>query len=241
MTISIDAAPAPEAPARASGRSKAHDLSHQAHRQLIGYLGILLPLVLFGLAGLRPTPGLPRWEALQSVSAYYYTGAVAAFVGILFALALFLFTYGGYEGYLADRIVGRIGAICALGVAFFPTAAPGGLSEPSWWREITRTIHYGSAATLFIVFIVFSLWLFRKTKEPKGEPLPSGKRQRNRVYLVCGFVMVVSVLWAGSSYFTGADIFWAEVFALWAFAVSWLVKGYAHRPVVEGVKRVLAG
>jgi hypothetical protein len=241
MTISIDAAPSAEAPAQASDKSKAHDLSHQAHRQLIGYLGILLPLVLFGLAGLRPTPGLQRWVPLESVSAYYYTGAVAAFVGILFALALFLFTYGGYKGYLADRIVGRIGAFCALGVAFFPTAAPGGLSEPSWWREITRTIHYVSASTLFLVFIVFSLWLFRKTGVPKGEPLPLGKRQRNRVYLICGLVMVVNVLWAGSSYFTGADIFWAEVFALWAFAVSWLVKGYAHRPVVEGVKRVLAG
>ena len=220
-------------------RSKPHDLNHQAHRQLIGYLGILLPLLLVGLAALRPTPGLPRLEPLTSVSAYYYTGAVAAFVGILFALALFLFTYGGYQGYLADRVVGKVGAFCALGVALFPTAAPGSLSEPSWWREITRTIHYLSATSLFLVFIVFSLWLFRKTKVPKGGELSPGKRQRNRVYLICGLVMVANVLWAGSSYFTGASIFWAEIFALWAFAVSWLVKGYAHRPVINGVKGVL--
>ena len=220
------------------GLSKPHDLSHQAHRQLIGYLGILLPVILFVLAGLRPTGSLPPWETLSSVSAYYYTGAVAAFVGILFALALFLFTYGGYQGYLADRVVGKIGGFCALGVALFPTAAPGGLSEPPWWGETTRTIHYVSATLLFGVFIVFSLWLFRKTKVPKGEELSPGKRRRNNVYLICGLVMVASVLWAGSSYFTGAPIFWAETVALWAFAVSWLVKGYAYRPVLNRVKEV---
>jgi hypothetical protein len=182
------------------------------------------------------------------VSAYYYTGAMAAFVGILVGLALFLFTYGGYEGYLADRVVAKIGGACALGVAFFPTAAPAGLSEPVWWKDATRTIHYVSATLLFLVFIVFSLWLFRKGKgkgRGKGRGtgstsrLSKGKRQRNRVYLICGLVMVANVLWAGSSYFTGAPIFWAETLALWAFAISWLVKGYAHKPVVETVKEVL--
>ena len=96
-----------------------------------------------------------------------------------------------------------------------------------------RTIHYLSAALLFVVFIVFSLWLFRKTNVPKGEPIPTDKLWRNRIFLVCGLVMVASVLWAASSYFTGAPIFWPEAIAVWAFAVSWLVKGEAHRPVVD--------
>lgn len=223
------------------GATRPLALSHQAHRQLIGYLGILLPIILLALAGLRPTPGMPRWEPLDSVSAYYYTGAVAAFVGVLFALALFLFTYGGYENVRADRVVAKVGALCALGVALFPTAAPSGLSEPAWWGEGARTIHYLSAACLFSTFIVFSLWLFRKTSVPPDGRVPAEKRRRNRVFLVCGWVMVANVLWAGSSYFTGAPIFWAEVFALWAFAVSWLVKGYAHRLVITKVKQVLSG
>lgn len=227
-------------PDPASGASRPLALSHQAHRQLIGYLGILLPVILLALAGLRPTPGLPIWEPLDSVSAYYYTGAVAAFVGVLFALALFLFTYGGYENVRADRVVAKVGAVCALCVALFPTAAPAGLPEPSWWGKTTRTIHYLSATCLFFTFIVFSLWLFRKTSVPPGRKVPAGKRRRNRVFLVCGWVMVANVLWAGSSYFTGAPIFWAEVFALWAFAVSWLVKGYAHRPVISTVRQVLS-
>ena len=54
----------------------------------------------------RPTPGLPRWETLNSVSAYYYSGAVAAFVRVIFALALFLFTYRGYKNDRVDRWAG---------------------------------------------------------------------------------------------------------------------------------------
>ena len=30
----------------------------------------------------------------------------------------------------------------------------------------------------------------------------------------------------------------AETIALWAFAVSWLVKGYAYRPVLNTVREV---
>ena len=46
------------------------DLPHLAHRQLIGYLGLFLPALVWAVAGLRPTNGLPRWCLLPSVSAY---------------------------------------------------------------------------------------------------------------------------------------------------------------------------
>jgi len=60
------------------------------------------------LAGIRPVNNLPQWDLLNSISAYYYTGAVAVFVGVLFALSLFLFTYPGYERVFADRVVGGL-------------------------------------------------------------------------------------------------------------------------------------
>jgi len=50
----------------------------------------MLPLLLWVIAGWRPTTGVQPWELMSSVSAYYYTGAVAAFVGILVSLAVFL-------------------------------------------------------------------------------------------------------------------------------------------------------
>jgi len=40
------------------------------------------------------------------------------------------------------------------------------------------------------------------------------------------------MMWAGSSYFTGTAIFWAEALALEFFAVSWLVKGRFDRTAV---------
>ena len=49
------------------------DLSQLAHRRVIGYLGLMLPVLLFALAGLRPIPGVERWSLLSSVSSYYYT------------------------------------------------------------------------------------------------------------------------------------------------------------------------
>src|SRR5690606_26152835 len=99
------------------------DLSGHGHRRLIGIFGLLLPLLLWLTAGSRPTPAVEAWELLDSISAYYYTGAVAIFVGILVALSLLLVTYRGYandRGWL-DRGVAITAGVAAFGVAFFPT------------------------------------------------------------------------------------------------------------------------
>ena len=207
------------------------DLSQRAHRLLIGFLGLFLPGLLFFAAGVRPTEGLQPWRFLHSVSAYYYTGAVGAFVGVLFALSLFLFSYRGYTNDKADRMLGKLGGVAALGVALFPTAPPPGLSGPKWWNPATGMVHYASAVLLFFAFILFSMWLFRKSSEPSRQNRPAEKRVRDRICLACGIVMVICVLWAGSSMLTGARIFWPEALAIVAFATSWLVKGEVHRTV----------
>jgi hypothetical protein len=76
------------------------DRSTHGHRQLLGWLGILLPLICLVWSAVFPTTvRLSSSEVitptLKSVSAYYYTSAVWAFVGILVGMALFLFTYKG--------------------------------------------------------------------------------------------------------------------------------------------------
>ena len=216
---------------------RADDLSDHAHRQLIGYIGLVLPLLLVLIAVARD--GMDRWRTLESISAYYYTGAVTAFVGMLVALALFLFTYGGYRNkyHWADRTAAITAAVAALGVAFFPTVAPTGIAALSWWTPATGVLHHVCAVVLFAMFAVFALWLFRIT--PDGDRAPPDKRWRNRVYLVCGITIVASIIWAGLAGLNGRPIFLPESIALVAFAVSWLVKGYAHRTIAEAASALL--
>lgn len=217
------------------------DLSSHAYRQLIGSLGLVLPLLLWLIGGLRPTEGLPRWELLGSVSAYYYTGSVAAFVGVLVALGVFLFTYRGYnnEYRRRDRVAAIIAGGAAVLVAFFPTAAPNGLAAPSWWTPRTGAIHYVAAVVLFCAFIYFSLFLFPKSRVGAGAPLPPDKRFRNGIYIVCGIAMVGCILWAAGASLSGEAIFWPEALALEFFAVSWLFKGRVDRTAVAAGHRAL--
>ena len=221
--------------------SEPDDLSGHAHRQLIGYLGLSLPVLVWLAAGWRPMSGLEAWTLLGSISAYYHTGAVAALVGILIALAVFFFTYRGYgnEYGRRDRIAAVMAGAAAVLVAVFPARPPDGLPPPLWWDETTGRIHYAAAVVLFGAFIFFALFQFPKSKQTPGEPLPLDKRVRNRIYRVCGAAMAVCVAWAGTALFTGAAIFWPEALALECFAVSWLVKGRADRTAIAVGTRTL--
>ena len=219
--------------------SRADDLAGSAHRQLIGYIGLLLPLFIILLVLWRD--GEKLWRKLESISAYYYTGANAAFVGMLVALALFLFTYRGYGNNQnwADRWASNIAAWAALVVAFFPRKVPDGFTALLWWERWVGVLHYVAAVTLFGMFAVFALWLFRKRADGEKE-IPDDKRWRNRIYFTCGIVIVGSMAWAGWNAFKDRPIFWPESFALIAFSVSWLVKGYAHRTIASAARALLS-
>jgi hypothetical protein len=184
---------------------------------------------------------LQHWSLLGSISAYYYTGAVGVFVGVLFALSLFLFSYRGYRGDRADRILGKIAGAAALGVPLFPTKPPLESLAPSWWAPVMGNLHLVSAALLFASFIVFSIWLFRKSRIARFRDRPLEKRVRDSVCLACGIVMIASMLWAASSAFSHAPIFWPETIAIEAFGISWLAKGEAHLSVARVVRLLAPG
>lgn len=213
------------------------DLSSNAHRQLIGYIGLALPILLYLLAGARPTTGLERWKVLGSISAYFYTGAVAAFIGMLVALALFLLTYRGYANRYRqlDRAAAITAGCAALAVAFFPSKAPIPALEVSWWSPGSALIHYIAAVVLFGSFAFFSLFLFRLGTDKSS---PADKRRLNTIFLVCGIVIIASIIWAGINGWQKKSIFVPESIALTAFAVSWLVKGRAHKTIASAVKSV---
>ena len=218
------------------------DLSGHFHRQLIGNVGLLLPALLWLIAAWRPTAADQiRWVPLSSVSAYYYSGAVSAFSGLLVALALFLFAYRGYDNkyYRRDRIAAWIAGLAALLVALFPTAAP---SEPLtlfWWTKPIGVIHFAAATVLFGSFIYFSLFQFPMARRRKSTPLSRAKRARNVIYISSGLAMVACITWAVIAQVRGQSIFWPEVLALEFFAISWLVKGRAYSTVAAAGKRAV--
>jgi hypothetical protein len=215
------------------------DQSTRSHRQMIGYLGLLLVPAVVVLAGIRPSTGIgDPWAILPSISAYYYTGGTAVFVGVLCALSVFLFTYQGYdnEKNVTDRATAMFGGLAAAVVALFPAAAPEGVDELLWWTRATGAIHYVAAALLLGSFAVFCLWLFPRSHRGQWRAfaeLDAVKQARNTVYLVCGLAIVGSLIWAGSSIWTNAPIFLPECIALLAFAAAWLVKGRLDRTIAE--------
>jgi hypothetical protein len=214
------------------------DLSTHRHRVMIGVLGAALPLLVGVIGWLRPvdpTLSVP----LSSISAYYYSGAVAVFAGILACLAVYFITYGGYDNpdRWKDRLAALTAATAAICVALFPTDAPSKLLALPWWTKSLGIVHIVAAGGLFGAFIFFALFLFPKSAN-KGEPLPPDKKLRNMVYRACGVVMLVCVVWAGVRALQRKDIFWLEAVALEAFALSWLVKG---RAAVAAARVISAG
>lgn len=216
------------------------DLSGYWHRQVIGYLGAILPGLLL-IINWRRLVGLPSWPPLNSVSTYYHTGAVVAFVGILYALAVYLFTYQGYRNEFRrrDRTLAIIAGCAAIIVAFFPTAAPNEELKPPWLTDGSEVIHKIAAAVLFGAFIFFCILQFPKTDTEKGRPLPPDKRMRNAVYYFCGAAMAVCILLVVILSVRNASIFWPEALALEFFALSWLVKGRVDWTAVTAAKRTL--
>lgn len=200
------------------------DLASNRHRLLIGASGAATPFALYIVAAWRPTSGLPRYAFLGSLSAYYYTGAVAVFVGFLVALAAFLITYRGYRNEYGtwDKVMAWTAAGGALAVAFFPTDPPNGLTGPDWWHLWVGYVHGVGAAAMFISFTAFALWLFRQSGQQVKD---RGKQARNVVYLVCGIIMVGCLVATPVVGFAGGRIVWLEFIAWECFAICWLVKG----------------
>lgn len=197
-------------------RSDLQIISYLTLRTLIGSLGIMLPVVL-ALGGFIFSESI---TLERSISNYYYTPMGDVLVGVLFVLGFFLLTYKGYEP--IDNIMGSLGFVFALGVALFPCQSD---------FLSVKVVHFVSAGLLFGVFAFFSLVLFTKTHEDK-EP-SSGKKNRNVVFWVCGLAIILFLLLIGLSFIfltpeqrdSYKVAFWLESLALWAFGISWLVKG----------------
>lgn len=185
-------------------------------RRAIGVIGIALPVVLV-LGNLVHGGGL-----LNSISAYYYTDLRDVWVGSMCAIGVFLLSYRGYS--TVDEIAGDVAAVAAIGLALCPTT-PG---DPNGSDRLFGVLHLVFAGVFFLTLAFFCLFLFTKTGETRPTPR---KVQRNRVYIVCGAVILASLVlivfapWLVDSSLHPA--LWLESAAILAFGVAWLTKGEA--------------
>ena len=190
-------------------------VSYYALRILIGAADILLPLLLI-IGNLIANNSL---QIEFSVSDYYDNSTAGdILVGVLFVLGFFLMTYKGYDK--TDSQVANLGCVFALGVALFPTTST---------NYVVHIMHFVFALLLFTVFIVFSMYLFRKTDT--NTVYTKQKDKRNKVYLACGIIMIlciagiaIGMLWLEKLSTTYHLVFWFELVAFIAFGVSWVVK-----------------
>ena len=204
-------------------------ISYLTLRKTVGILAILFPVIIIG----GPLVSGQCHEILGNLSTYYHTGMRNIFVGILCAIALFLFAYNGYDR--RDAIAGNIACVMALLVAFFPTAvteaSPPCILYP-YENKISSSIHFFAAGGFFLVLAYFSIFLFTK-KEPNPTKM---KLKRNTLYRVCGYIILVCILVMALLFMLdnlhNGEILkgynptiWLETLALWAFGISWLVKG----------------
>lgn len=231
-----------------SGKDNKNDdfvISYQMLRRAIGYLGIGLPIAL--IIGLK-IAGHGFVES--SISSYYHTIMRNIFVGVICAFAFFLFAYRGYNN--EDNRVANLAALFALGVAFFPMIpeSPKMGCDPSFLipQKVSDTFHFIFAAGFFLTLSYFSIFLFTKSEKDqnvlgfrrkfrKNKDIDSKKVQRNIIYIICGFLMLVCIslcafyiLWLDKYLDLESlhPIFWLESIALWAFGLSWLIKGIPY-------------
>lgn len=198
-------------------------LSYLTLRKVLGGLGMLLPLVL--LVGGKLLYGL---EIQETVSDYYHTGMRDIFVGVLCAMGVFLYSYKGYSR--KDNWAGTLASVLVIGTALFPTTPV----DPTPLTAALGKVHIACAVGYFSTLAYFSIALF--TKSAPNRPLTPRKRQRNSVYRACGWVMLAAIT-SSAIYFLLPEgltapidaaidpVFCLESLAIFAFGVSWFVKG----------------
>lgn len=230
--------------ARTQERDNHLVMSYMALRRAIGLMGAALPVILL-VYGLGWGGGL-----LPSISDYYYSPLREVFVGILCALAVFLWSYRGYDDrdrWLTDARVARVASLGALGVAWVPTVPmqPGPvvctMAQCILGVDWASRVHYLSAALFFAALAVFCLVQFIRGGAETVE-----KRARNRIYRLCGRVIVACMVLIGlaavamplAPKIQFSFVFWLETVACFAFAISWRVKGEALRPLVRAARAV---
>ncbi len=203
------------------------NLSYLILRRSVGGIGIGLPVALI-------VAGLFSGNIETTMSGFYHTGMQDIFVASNCIVGVFLLAYGGYDKaddeWFSDRALAVFTGFGAIVLALIPTASEGATASA---EIFFGNIHLIAAACFFLGLGVFSFAKFSRTSGPY-----------KRTYQVLGLVIFAAIAAIGFGKLFLPDpakdsiwqdwVFWLEVVAVWAFGISWLIKG----KTMEGMKNL---
>ncbi|HST66699.1 MAG TPA: hypothetical protein VLM05_16045 [Mycobacteriales bacterium] len=219
----------------ATRRDAGYARSYWWMRRVVGWIGIVLPFLLFA-GEVFFVPGTVHVRG--SLSAYYHSAMQDFFVGGLCVIGFLLVTYMLGRTRSWDFRVSLVAGIAVLGVVFFPTRRPGWQTLPSC-RDATvppscssvehvlgespTAVVHAICAVVFILGLAVMSLLFAANEVRPGTPI--GHRNRFALHLGLGILILVAGLWAflGVDLFSVDRLYVGEVVAVWSFGASWLL------------------
>ena len=198
---------------------KVKAMSSLLHRNVLGGLGMLLPVIsIIGGLFVRNKP--ESWWYSISVT-YYITPALPIILG---SCGIFLLCYRSYEK--IDTIINVLSGIFAFGVVLFPCANPYGIEYVGYFQipvRVSNVIHCASAMLLFALLAFNIGWLFTRGKNELN----------NKIYKVCAWSMIVimvlfvilTIVRICGVNIPGFLTMIVEAVLLLIFGFAWLVKG----------------
>jgi len=207
------------------------EINEHAAKLIIGMIAISLAIIEYILTG----------GSIDSISESYFKGDWPRniFVGFLFVIAAFMFTYNGKEPYqMAQILLSKVAALAALGVALFPCACNRDPGEISFDH-----IHGSSAAVLFIILAIFCRFFYLRAKNKEHKYKEA--KIRAAIYKYCGIAIVLSIGILALDYFSEGAIsskihnltFIFEYVALASFGFAWLTASRFFRYITNEKER----
>ena len=194
-------------------------------RLLVGVVGVLLPtfVVTWDLANDTVNRQFPL-QLRGSLSAYYYHPSPLGdwFVGSLWAIGVGLMVYMGTRKSSWANLISWAAGAAAIVVSLFPTNDGG---TPATW---VSTLHFAAAAVLIIglglLCVGFGIY------DNEREDGDVGKKQRRWIHYVAAAAIFFSVLFVVANraweIWPTHGVLFAEMLAVYAFAISWFAKGW---------------
>ncbi len=187
-------------------------------RLVVGFVGVLLPVVVIG--GDLLSVGAVDFR--PALSDYYYGPMRDWFVGSLCAIGAGLFVYMANRENQLDNLISDAAGVCAIGVALLPTNPIE--QEPT----LVADLHLGLAAVLVVLLAVMSIRFGLRDGEKAGRSHAQQLRWR-RFHIGCGVAILAAGVAMLASHGLGIGTRYAplvgESLVVFTFGLSWLAKG----------------